>query len=672
MKRKIFTLLLGILVVGGLMAQKPNGEVKMTLTAPVIDGTIDAIWDSANIYNIALPFQTETPTLGDEGETTWKALWDDNGVYILLQVTDDVFSPCYSGCNNWEFDKPELYFDCNYELVDGGGGQAGGNGHRQIAPGYLEANLSGGVQDGGSGITYAHVVTDPNAVWEYFVPWTVLVDKDGNDFIKTNPMGFDVTMIDNDTPGTAGRNRAVWSNDGTGTAANESWNSMDDCGTITFVGAPENVSVTSVAIAADPAAITMDNGTLQINATVLPENASNKNVKWTVVGGASISAEGVLTAKKNGTVTVTATSKDGTAIVSDPLEITISGQFFTAAEANMLVNGDFEAGDVSGNTWPKGWGGWLDGAGHTLDVIGGVAFCDPKQFAEVWHYQLNQSGNDQGWTLYNDTSYVIMFDGWADVPRTINFDFEDNSGNGYTRYGDSGDPNAVGGTSEWNVDLTTEQTTYTQHMTCARLLENSLFKIQFMLSLDSNIVYLDNVVLMTLGDQELVASQVAATGVEITGGNTISVKAGTLQLSAAVTPAEATVASVIWSVDNEAIATIDQNGLLTAVADGNVVVTATAGDHQGATGTVTVAVSNQVGVAELSGRSFRMYPNPVVNVLNVDTKDVNANVAIYNSVGQKVAEMISTNNQARFDVRGLAHGVYFVRVNNGAAEKFVK
>jgi hypothetical protein len=193
-----------------------------------------------------------------------------------------------------------------------------------------------------------------------------------------------------------------------------------------------------------------------------------------------------------------------------------------------------------------------------------------------------------------------------------------------------------------------------------------------MLSKDSNIVYLDNVVLMTLGDKELVASQVAATAVEITGGNTISVKAGTLQLSAAVTPAEATVTSVMWSVNDETLATVDQTGLVTALKDGTVKVKAEAGDHQGAFVEKDVVITNQSINVELNTRSFRMYPNPVVNVLNVDTKDVNANVAIYNSVGQKVAEMISTNNQARFDVRGLAHGVYFVRVNNGAAEKFVK
>ena len=64
-----------------------------------------------------------------------------------------------------------------------------------------------------------------------------------------------------------------------------------------------------------------------MTATIAPANADNQNVTWSVddAAKATISATGLLTAKADGTVTVTATSQDNTAI-KGTLAITISGQ----------------------------------------------------------------------------------------------------------------------------------------------------------------------------------------------------------------------------------------------------------------------------------------------------------------------------------------------------------
>lgn len=73
------------------------------------------------------------------------------------------------------------------------------------------------------------------------------------------------------------------------------------------------------------AAITTDKGTYQVTATVLPANATDKTLTWSVTGPATITQAGLVTATGNGTAVVTATAKDGSGI-SGTLSIPISGQ----------------------------------------------------------------------------------------------------------------------------------------------------------------------------------------------------------------------------------------------------------------------------------------------------------------------------------------------------------
>lgn len=70
---------------------------------------------------------------------------------------------------------------------------------------------------------------------------------------------------------------------------------------------------------------------------------------------------------------------------------------------------------------------------------------------------------------------------------------------------------------------------------------------------------------------------------------------GTSQLTAIVFPEDATNKEVEWSVSNESVATIDQNGLLTAVSNGIVTVTASATDDSGVSGSKSIDVSGVPG-----------------------------------------------------------------------------
>jgi uncharacterized protein YjdB len=86
----------------------------------------------------------------------------------------------------------------------------------------------------------------------------------------------------------------------------------------------ENITISS------PSGTTIykDNGTLQLQTLVLPVDATNKAVTWSVfsvTGVASITSSGLITAAKDGEVRAVATADDGSGITGEQA-ITISNQ----------------------------------------------------------------------------------------------------------------------------------------------------------------------------------------------------------------------------------------------------------------------------------------------------------------------------------------------------------
>jgi plastocyanin len=99
-------------------------------------------------------------------------------------------------------------------------------------------------------------------------------------------------------------------------------------GTVT-VNAPA-VPVTSIAVTSQSgdSTITTNGGTLQMIASVLPANATDSSVTWSVINGtgmATINASGLLQAQADGNVTARATANDSSGVFGE-MDITISNQ----------------------------------------------------------------------------------------------------------------------------------------------------------------------------------------------------------------------------------------------------------------------------------------------------------------------------------------------------------
>lgn len=110
-------------------------------------------------------------------------------------------------------------------------------------------------------------------------------------------------------------------------------------------GLPPTIPVSGITVsgAGGSSTITTDDGTLQLNARVIPANASNSSVMWSIAGStgqASINSTGLVMAIADGKVTAVATASDGSA-VSGILEITISNQVIPVSGITIKAEGGY-------------------------------------------------------------------------------------------------------------------------------------------------------------------------------------------------------------------------------------------------------------------------------------------------------------------------------------------
>ena len=88
-------------------------------------------------------------------------------------------------------------------------------------------------------------------------------------------------------------------------------------------------------------------------------------------------------------------------------------------------------------------------------------------------------------------------------------------------------------------------------------------------------------------------TSVDVTSITITGNTTTEV-GNTIQLSAVVSPANASNKSVTWSSSNDDLATVNENGLVTTKTAGNVIITATSVSNSSIKATYTITISAKI------------------------------------------------------------------------------
>ena len=152
------------------------------------------------------------------------------------------------------------------------------------------------------------------------------------------------------------------------------------------------------------------------------------------------------------------------------------------------------------------------------------------------------------------------------------------------------------------------------------------------------------------------------------GVSTITADNGTLQMEASVLPANATDQTVTWSVaDGTGSATISDTGLLTAMTDGAVIVTATANDASGKTGSEEITISNQIilGINETAFNMMSVYPISFADFITIDTETEISTAKIYSLDGSLIIDNLTISSDNKINVSKLTSGTYILVLTDG-------
>jgi hypothetical protein len=78
------------------------------------------------------------------------------------------------------------------------------------------------------------------------------------------------------------------------------------------------------------------------------------------------------------------------------------------------------------------------------------------------------------------------------------------------------------------------------------------------------------------------------------------------------------------------------------------------------------------GINDNALTTFKCYPNPASNILNIENATDIDSVSLVNALGQTVLSKTINGNIAQIDISSLSKGIYFVTVTSGNASKIIK
>ncbi|HCO94121.1 MAG TPA: hypothetical protein DIU00_09250 [Phycisphaerales bacterium] len=157
----------------------------------VIDGRADDLWSESRRYKIGNEIYSP-PSNDEDFSASYKAMWDEKNLYILVDVTDDILKN--DSDEFWLDDCVEVFVD-----ADNSKSSSYGSNDYQYFFEWADANPGLGESRQGrtSGVEFATVQTDSGYRMEIKLPWSTL----GVEPSAGTKVGLDVHVNDDDDGG---------------------------------------------------------------------------------------------------------------------------------------------------------------------------------------------------------------------------------------------------------------------------------------------------------------------------------------------------------------------------------------------------------------------------------------------------------------------------------------
>ena len=348
------------------------------------------------------------------------------------------------------------------------------------------------------------------------------------------------------------------------------------------------IEVSSISLNKTSAELTVGN-TLQLTATVLPSNATDRTVTWTTNNSnvATVNTNGLVTAKAVGNATITARTADGSNL-SASCSVTVKQSSVLATSVSLnktsteLIEGNtmqLTATVLPSNatnktvTWSTSNSSVATVSSNglvTAKAVGNATITamttDGSNLSASCSVTVTQNVLATSITL-NKTSAVLTEGNSTQLTATVL------------------PSNATNKTVTWTTSNSSVATVSSNGLVTAKAPGTAT--ITATTTDGSNLSATCSLTVVSQGTVLATSISLGKTNAEMNTG-------GTLQLIATVLPSNATDKTVTWSTSNSSVATVTSNGLVTAKALGNATITVRTTDGTNLSATCYIIVSNAI------------------------------------------------------------------------------
>jgi len=208
----VFSLVFVLSMVSSVPAQ--DAIIPSPGTMPKLDGNIDEVWFFSTAQTIGTSQVGAAPSSSTDCSGTWRALWNWENLYVLVEVKDEsLTNDSGGGDNKWNDDSVEIYVDGDNSK----NASIGDDDHQYTCRwNNEELETPSAIHHGAPslvGVEYAVTTTADGYLLEVKLPWMSIMGKSAT---PDQLIGFDVWINDDDDGGDRDSQVSWYSTDGNG------------------------------------------------------------------------------------------------------------------------------------------------------------------------------------------------------------------------------------------------------------------------------------------------------------------------------------------------------------------------------------------------------------------------------------------------------------------------